>query len=295
MENYVVRAIAREVGIRGLACNVSEIAQATARRHQATSASAAVLGYGLTGAALLGSLLKVRQHVAIKIEGSRALRKLVAESDSYGHIRAYITPADIPGQPPIGPAEVAVAVGQEGLLTVVKDLGVKDLYESVVPLQTGRLDADLTYYLMKSEQVPSFVEIGVPVDTRGAVRAAGGLLLQVMPDGDVSALSQMADRLDDLPPLGEMLAAGETPEYVLDLVFGGQPYEVLETFPLEFRCSCSRERSERAIRLIGAEEVASLVEEGEAIIDCQFCHERYIFDRAELGAILDDLLRESAG
>ncbi len=295
MENYVVRAIAREAGIRGLACNVSEIAQATARRHQATSASAAVLGYGLTGAALLGSLLKVRQHVAIKIEGSQALRKLVAESDSYGHIRAYISPADIPGQPPIGPAEVAVAVGQEGLLTVVKDLGVKDLYESVVPLQTGRLDADLTYYLMKSEQVPSFVEIGVPVDNSGAVRAAGGLLLQVMPDGDVSVLSQMADRLDDLPPLGEMLAAGETPEYVLDLVFGGQPYEVLETFPLEFRCSCSRERSERAIRLIGAEEVASLVEDGEAIIDCQFCHERYVFDRAELSAILDDLLRESTG
>ena len=295
MENYVVRAIAREAGIRGLACNVSEIAQATARRHQATSAAAAVLGYGLTGAALLGSLLKVRQHVAIKIEGSQALRKLVAESDSYGHIRAYISPADIPGQPPIGPAEVAVAVGQEGLLTVVKDLGVKDLYESVVPLQTGRLDADLTYYLMKSEQVPSFVEIGVPVDNSGAVRAAGGLLLQVMPDGDVSVLSQMADRLDDLPPLGEMLAAGETPEYVLDLVFGGQPYEVLETFPLEFRCSCSRERSERAIRLIGAEEVASLVEDGEAIIDCQFCHERYVFDRAELSAILDDLLRESTG
>ena len=295
MGNYVVRAIAREAGIRGLACNVSEIAQATARRHQATSASAAALGYGLTGAALLGSLLKVRQHVAIKIEGSRALRKLVAESDSYGHIRAYISPADIPGQPPIGPAEVAVAVGQEGLLTVVKDLGVKDLYESVVPLQTGRLDADLTYYLMKSEQVPSFVEIGVPVDNSGAVRAAGGLLLQVMPDGDVSVLSQMADRLDDLPPLGEMLAAGETPEYVLDLVFGGQPYEVLETFPLEFRCSCSRERSERAIRLIGAEEVASLMEDGEAIIDCQFCHERYVFDRAELSAILDDLLRESTG
>ncbi len=295
MQNYVVRAIAREVGIRGLACNVSEIAQATARRHQATSAAAAVLGYGLTGAALLGSLLKVRQHIAIKVEGSGTLRKLVAESDSYGHIRAYITPTEIPGQPPIGPAEVAVAVGQGGLLTVVKDLGVKDLYESVVPVQTGRLDTDLTYYLMKSEQVPSFVEIGVPVDNSGAVRAAGGLLLQVMPDGDVSVLSQMADRLDDLPPLGEMLAAGETPEYVLDLVFGGQPYEVLETFPLEFRCSCSRERSERAIRLIGTEEVAALVEDGEAIIDCQFCHERYIFDRAELSAILDDLLRESAG
>ena len=293
MNNYIVRAIARKAGIRGLACNVSEIVQVTARRHQATSTSAAVLGYGLTGAALLGSLLKVRQHIAIKIEGSSLLRKLVAESDSYGHIRAYITPTDIPGQLAVGPTEVAAAVGQEGLLTVVKDLGVKDLYESVVPIQTGRLDADLTYYLMKSEQVPSFVEIGVPVGKAGTVHAAGGLLLQTMPDGDVSVLSQMAERLDDLPPLGEMLAAGETPEHVLELVFGGETYEVLETIPLQFRCSCSRERSERAIRLIGAEEVAALVEDGEAIIDCQFCHERYIFDRAELSAILDELQHES--
>ncbi len=293
MDNYIVRVIAREVGIRGLACSLGDIAQATARRHQATSAAAAVLGYGLTGAALLGSLLKVRQNIAIKVEGNGPLRKLVAESDSYGHIRAYITPAEIPGQPPIGPAEAAMAIGQLGLLTVVKDLGVKDLYESVVPLQTGRLDTDLTYYLMKSEQVPSFVEIGVPVDATGAVKAAGGLLMQVLPDGDLGVLSQMADRLDDLPPLGELLAAGETPEQVLDTVFGGQPYEVLETVPLEFRCSCSRERSERAIRLIGADEVASLVDDGEAIIDCQFCHERYIFDRAELSAILDDLRRIS--
>ena len=293
MDNYIVRVIAREVGIRGLACSLGDITQATARRHQATSAAAAVLGYGLTGAALLGSLLKARQHIAIKVEGNGPLRKLVAESDSYGHIRAYITPTEILGQPPIGPAEAAMAIGRLGLLTVVKDLGVKDLYESVVPLQSGRLDTDLTYYLMKSEQVPSFVEIGVPVDATGAVRAAGGLLMQVLPDGDVGVLSQMADRLDDLPPLGELLAAGETPEQVLDTVFGGQPYEVLETVPLEFRCSCSRERSERAIRLIGAEEVASLVEDGEAIIDCQFCHERYTFDRAELSAILDDLRHTS--
>lgn len=295
MDNYVVRVIARKVGIRGLACNVSEIVQSTARRHQASAASAAVLGYGLTGAALLGSLLKVRQQIAIKIEGGHSLSKLVAESDSYGHIRAYMTPTDIPGPPPIGPAEVAAAIGQEGLLTVVKDLGVKDLYKSIVPLQTGRLDADLTYYLMKSEQVPSFIEIGVPVNQSSLVRAAGGLLLQTMPDGDVSVLSDLADRLDDLPPLGEMLAAGETPEHVLDLIFGGQTYEVLETFPLKFRCSCSRERSERAIRLIGAEEVATLVAEGEAIIDCQFCHERYIFGRTELISILEDLQRESAG
>ena len=295
MDNYIVRVLAREVGIRGLACSRRHVREATARRHQATSAAAAVLGYGLTGAALLGSLLKVQQQIAIKVEGNGPLRKLVAESDSYGRIRAYIAEPQVQGQPPIGPAEVAMAVGQEGMLTVVKDLGVQAiLYKSIVPLQTGRLDTDLTYYLIKSEQVPSLVEIGAPVDETGAVSAAGGVLVQLLPDGDLHALAQMAERLDDLPPLGELLAAGETPESVLAAMFGAQPYDVLETLPLTFRCSCSRERSVRAIKLIGKEEVASLLAEGEAIIDCQFCHERYVFDRAALSAILAEMERESA-
>lgn len=292
MENYMVRALAKACGVRGLACLTTGVVQEAARRHHASPAGKTVLGYGLTGAALLGAMLKVQQQVAIKVEGSRALRKLVAESDSYGHLRGYFILREDAGQL-ADPSDIAAIVGQQGRLTVVKDLQLKELYESVVPLQTGRLDADLTYYLMMSEQIPSFVEIGVELDAQGNVRAAGGVLLQLLPDGDLTALARMAEQLDDLPPIGALLAGGETPQAILATLFGNEPYEVLEIGALDFRCTCSRERSRHALTLIGREELAALLAEGEAIIDCHFCHERYRFDRDELAAILAELTTDN--
>lgn len=288
MENFMVRALAKFCGVRGLACLTTGVVTEAARRQHAAPAGKTVLGYGLTGAALLGAMLKVRQQVAIKIEGDGALRKLVAESDSYGHLRGYFT---LRAESAFAaPDDIAAIVGQQGRLTVVKDLQLKDLYESVVPLQTGRLDADLTYYLMMSEQVPSFVEIGVQLDAQGDVRAAGGVLLQLLPDGDLTALARMAERLDDLPPIGALLADGETPQAILATLFDDEAHEVLETGALDFRCACSRARSRHALTLIGREEVAVLLEEGEAVIDCHFCHECYVFDRNELAAILAEMV-----
>ncbi len=262
MENYLVRVLAKEQGIRGFACLTTSVAEEAARRHSASPAGKAVLGYGLTGAALLGALLKVQQHVALKVQGDGPIGKMVVESDAYGHLRGYIAQPELAVAPPIGASDVATAIGQQGRLTVVKDLRVKDLYESVVPLQTGRLDADLTYYLIKSEQVPSFVEIDAPVDARGELRAAGGILLQLLPGGDLALLANLAERLDDLPPFGEVLAGGETPQTILAAVFGEHEYDVLEVQPLDFRCTCSRARSRQALTLIGRDEIEMLRDEG---------------------------------
>ncbi len=289
MDNYLVRVFAKEQGIRGFACLTTGVVNEAALRHKASPAGRAVLGYGLTGAALLGALLKVQQHVALKVQGDGPLGKMVFESDSYGHLRGYIAQPELAAAPPIGAGDVASMIGQQGTLTIVKDLRVKDLYKSVVPLQTGRLDADLTYYLMMSEQVPSFVEIDAPVDVRGVLRAAGGILLQLLPGGDLALLAQLAERLDDLPPIGEVLAGGESPQDILSSVFGEHEYEVLEVQPLDFRCTCSRARSRQALALAGRAEVAVLLTEGEAVIDCHFCQERYVFDRSELAAILAEL------
>lgn len=294
MENYIVRIWSPETGVRGLACVTTGIVAEAARRHQVLGAGVAALGYGITAAALLGALLKVQQHVALKVEGNGPLRRMVVESDSNGHLRGYITAADPAALLAADPNDVATVIGQDGRLTVVKDLRVKELYKSVVPLQTGRLDADLTYYLMMSEQVPSFVEIGAPIGAQGRLRAAGGVLLQLLPDGDLRALAQMAERLDDLPPVGELLANGETPRDLLTTLFRDQEYELLETQPLAFRCTCSRQRSRQALKLLGRDEVAVLLAEGEAIIDCHFCHERYRFAHDELRAIIDEIAAERA-
>jgi len=289
VENYLVRALTKKSGIRGLACLTTGVVLKVAQRHNASPAATAALGYGLTGVALLGALLKVQQRVGLKIEGDGPLGKMIVESDSYGHLRGYIEHPDVAMAPPIDADKVAELIGQQGQLTVIKDLQLKDLYESVVPLQTGRLDVDLTYYLIMSEQVPSVVEISAPVDADGVLRVAGGLLLQLMPGGDLEKLRQMAERLDDLPSLDALLSNGETPQSILATLFSAHDdYDVLEVRALQFRCECSRERSRQALKVLSAQELEELLAEGEAVIECHFCRERYRFDRSEIQALLDE-------
>jgi molecular chaperone Hsp33 len=285
VSDYMLRIISKQAGVRGLACVTTELVTEAARRHQTVPVATAVLGYGLTAGALLGGLLKVQQRVALRVSGSGPIKKLAVESDSYGRVRGYVTPVDVWSPLPIGREEVRAAVGDRGLLSVVKDLRVKDLYEGVVPLQSGLLDVDLTYSLMMSEQTPSVVEIGVELDRVGQITIAGGLLLQTLPGQDVSILRLLVERLDDLPPLGEVLAGGETLQQVIAALFADTEYEILETYPLEFRCSCSRERSKMALNLLDRSDWQALRSEGEAVVECHFCHERYVFDGAELESL----------
>lgn len=292
MNDYLVRVIAKEAGVRGLACLCTGVVQEAARRHGTTPLCTAALGYGVTGAALLGALLKVQQRVGLRVIGDGRISKLVAESDSYGHLRAYIWPPDVWSPLPIGTEEVQAAIGDQGFLSVVKDLGLKDLAEGVVPLQSGLLDVDLTYYLMMSEQAPSLVEIGVKLNQQGVLQVAGGVLLQTLPDHAANILSDFADRLDDLPPLGEVLGDGQRPEDILATLFAGRAYETLETRALDFRCNCSRERSKMALRLINSEDLEVLRTEGEAVVDCHFCHERYVFSLEELTMIQGEAARD---
>lgn len=289
MTDYIVRAIAKEAGILALACISTETVANGARRHRTTPIATAALGYGLTGAALLGALLKVQQRVAVKFDGSGPLVKLVAESDSYGHVRGYVAETGLPWPLPIEAADVAEALGDAGLLRVVKDVGLPELAESVVPIQTGNLDSDLVYYLTMSEQVPSLVEIGVKLDPAGGLLVAGGLLLQLMPGQGVIELAKLADRMDDLPPVEEMLVAGQTPEQILAEIFGEISYEILEQRTLVFRCGCSAEKSQQALRLLRPAELAELIKEGEAVIECHFCHERFTYGIDVLEEILQQV------
>lgn len=289
MDDYLVRVIAREAGVRGFACFTTAMGREGARRHDASPLSAAALSYGLTGAALLGALLKVQQRVAIKVQGNGPLGQMVTESDSYGHVRGYVSVSDLPSPINIGPEQVAFAIGDQGLLTVAKDLRLKDVYRGVVELQNGHMDKELMHYLQRSEQVPSWVEIGARVNSVGELRVAGGLLLQPLPGSDPGALDDLIQRSDDLPPLADLLADGQTPEDILRMVFGSMDYEVLEKRALSFRCSCSWERSKKALMLLGRAEVESLLAEGEAVVECHFCHERYYYGVEALETILDEM------
>ena len=287
MTDYIVRMLAKDAGVRGFGCLTTDLVREGARRHQTSPVATVALGQALTAAALLGGLLKARQRVALKLEGNGPLAKIITEAASNGDVRGYVAVADVEQSPRFGAYHLASALGNEGFLTVVKDLRLRDLHQGIVPLQTGNIETDLTYYLNQSEQVPSLVTVGVALDEEGGVAAAGGILIQAIPPYNPNIVDVLSERVAEIPPLEELLAVGQTPETVLNLIFDNIPFKLLGQQPLAFQCSCSRERSLQALVSLGREDVASILEkEGEAVVDCHFCHERYVFGRDELEALL---------
>lgn len=287
MSDYLVRAIAKEPGVRALVCVTTDLAREAAERHGTSPTVTAALGRALTAGVLAGALLKVQQRVALKFEGNGPVHKIVVEADSYGRVRGYAAEPEVDRPFVNGQPDLVGILGQAGLLTVVKDVRLKDLVEGVVPLATSDIAGDMTYYLEQSEQIPSVVEIGALVTEEGEVEMVGGLLLQPMPPYDANAMAVLADRIQELPPIEDLLRSGKKPEDILALLFKDTNYVQLERRELMFRCDCSRERSEQALFTMGREELEYLLEtEGQAVIDCHFCHERYLFDAEDLQAVL---------
>jgi len=287
MTDYLIRVIAKEAGMRGLACVTTDLSREAAERHNAATTAAVALARGLTGGALMGALLKVGQRVAIKMEGSGPLEKLLVESDAYGRVRGYVGNPYLNLPTVNGQHNVGGAVGDIGKLTVVRDLKLAEPVESTVPLQTGSVDADLTFFLNQSEQVLSAVEIGALTDETGQISAAAGFLIQALPPYEEKTIRDMIARVQDLPHIEKLLEDGERPEDLLALIFTGVSYEVLEKRDLRYECTCSPERSEKALINLGKEGLQNLLEtEGEAVVNCQFCGKTYVFDADDLEMIL---------
>jgi molecular chaperone Hsp33 len=289
VKDYLVRALAKEAGIRAFACVTTDLVNEARERHGTSPTATVALGRALTGGALLGALLRVGHRVAIKFEGSGPLEKIVVEADSHGRVRGYTARPEIDLPRLQEDYDVVSAIGHAGLLTVVKDVQLKELVEGVVHLETSDIDGDLTSYLEQSEQIPSAVQLGVILAEDGQVAVAGGLLFQSIPPQGVEAIAQIKERLQELPPVEALLETEQTPEEVLALIMGDTPYETLEQRPLRFECNCSRERTRRALLTLGREELEALLEsEGEAVVECQFCHEHYVFAREELEQLIEE-------
>ncbi|MBE2221413.1 MAG: Hsp33 family molecular chaperone HslO [Anaerolineae bacterium] len=287
MEDYLTRIIAKKTGVRGLACVTTNLANEAADRHDTAPTATVVLERALTSGVLAGALLKVGQRIALKFEGHGPIGKAIAEADAYGRVRGYLVnpAADLPLVE--GKADIVEALGVLGSLSVVKDVKLKKMPEGVVPLISSTFDGDLTYYLNQSEQTPSIVVIGEKLGENGRLQVSGGVLIQAMPPNDVSIIRDFIEKMQELPPLEAMLAEGKSPEEILALLFADVEYDELEKRPLRFECNCSRERSEQALLNLGRAELEELLNtEGQAEVNCHFCHERYVFDEEDLRLIL---------
>lgn len=282
MKDVLVRLISKEAGLRGLACITTDIVKEGARRHKTAPTSTVALGEALTSAALFGSaLLKIKQRVAVKFDGDGILGRMIVESDNYGRVRGYVAngAADLPL---ISNRYDTAGIIGKGSLIVVKDIGMRDLIDSHVPLVDGGIGAIITHYLNQSEQLPSTLEVGVKLSDDHLVAAAGGVLVQAMPGHDSAIIADFQNRLQELPPIADLLHNGLSAEQLLHDIFHDVDHEILEHRDLAFVCSCSYERSEQAIIALGIPDVDELIEEGQAVVDCHFCNERFVFNTADL-------------
>ncbi len=290
MRDHYLRILSKSGAVRGLACLSTHMVNEACHRHGTSPTASAALGRALTGSTLMGALLKRGQRVALKFEGNGPAGKIVAEAAAEGRVRGYV------GNPAVhvplknDKLDVAGALGNAGLLTVTKDLRLKEPYTSTVHLRTGEIGEDLAYYFTESEQIPSAVGLGVYVEPSGDVSAAGGFLIQAIPPGDDEEVAAVIERIRYLPSLTELIREGEDPEQILARIFADVPYETLEHNPVAYYCPCSRERIERGLLSLGAGELQSIIaEQGNAEAVCEFCHRAYQFDREDLEGLLREI------
>jgi molecular chaperone Hsp33 len=290
MKNYVVRVISEQANVIGLACVTTGLVNESCSLHGTYPTACAALGRALTGGALMASLLKMGQRLALKFEGNGPLKKIIVEADYEGNIRGFVAVPEVDLPPRNGKFDVAGAVGTEGVLTVIKDTGRKELYNGVVKLRTGEIAEDIAYYFAESEQIPTAVALGVYMEPSLEISAAGGFLVQSLPPSDENMIDRLIDNIRRLPSYTQMLRAGQAPELILESIFSGIPYVTLERHELCYLCTCSRERIEKVLVSLGREELADMIEkQGSAKVTCEFCRKSYQVGRHELEALLDSL------
>ena len=287
MKDYMHLAMASKEGVRGYAAATTELVENARLRQNLGPTATVALGRALTAAVLMSGLLKVGQRVALKWEGNGPLRKIVVEADAKGRVRGYVGEPDIDLPFKGDEADVPAAIGAAGLLTVVRDLLLPELATGVVHLVDSNITDDLAYFLEQSDQVPSAVEIGVTLNDDGSVAEAGGILIQPLPPYEPDIVDRLKERLQEMPPIVSLLAAGQKPETILDEVFAGINHTLLSKYPVRFECNCTREQTKAMLASLGREDIEHILEtEGQAAVNCQFCQEEYVFGREDLEEIL---------
>lgn len=283
MADQLIRVLHNDGQLRAMAASTTRLAEELRQRHGTDPTATVALGRLVSGTALLGSLLKDHQRIGLMIEANGPLRKLHAETDATGHLRATIK-NPLSGLPPTSDNfPVAEAVGKAGFLHVVKDLGLKEPYRSMVQLYSSEIAEDIAYYLTSSEQVPSSVALGVSLAPDGSVAAAGGLLVQAMPGCAETTLIELETKLRSLPPVSRLLKQGELPLQILNRLLGAGNYQVKAEIPLSFRCRCSLRQIVAMLKGLGEDDRQALATRQEVTeVTCEYCRQVYRFKPEEL-------------
>lgn len=285
----LIRSLTRDGTVMAMFLDAKDIVAEAERIHQTSAVVTAALGRLLTAASMMGQMLKgADESVTVKLSGGGPAGTILAVADSHGNVRGYAPNpvVEIPLKPN-GKLDVSGAVGTDGQLTVIRDEGNGEPYSGCIPLVSGEIAEDITRYYAVSEQTPTVCALGVLVDTDLSVKAAGGLLLQLLPHCPDEVIDRIESNVSRLEPVTTMLERGLTPEDILDRALAGMEFDVLDTAEPVYRCTCSRQRVERALLSMGEKALQELPDEqGQTEVTCRFCDKVYRFSREELERLL---------
>ena len=294
MNDYMIRATAADGQIRAFAATTKELVETATNAHNTSPIATAALGRLMTAAAMMGSDLKGEgELLTLRIEGDGPIGGLLVTADGKGDVKGYAFNPDVMLPPNAqGKLDVGGSLGL-GVLSVIKDIGLKEPYVGQTQLITGEIAEDLTYYFATSEQVPSSVALGVLMNKDNTVRQAGGFIIQLLPGASDEIIDRLEAKLSGISSITSLLDAGKTPEEILTDILGEFGLEILKKMPVQFHCDCERSRVEKAIISIGRKEIQDMIDEGKEIeVNCQFCNKHYKFSVDELGEMLKKATRE---
>ena len=288
MGDYIVRATAADNQIRAFAATTKELVEKARAAHDTSPVATAALGRLLTGGVMRGVMMKGEKDLlTLQVKGDGPIGGITVTADSQGHVKGYVENPDVllPANA-LGKLDVGGAVGN-GMLRVIKDMGLKEPYVGQVALETGELGDDLTYYFATSEQVPSSVGLGVLMEKDNTVKQAGGFIIQLMPFTDEKVIEALEKKISEVQSVTSMLNLGMTPEDILNELLGEFHPEISEKIPAEFHCDCSKKRVEKVLISLGKKELTSIINDGKPVeLKCHFCNSGYTFTTEELKDIL---------
>lgn len=288
MSDYIIRGTAAGDQVRFFAATTKEMVETARQIHNTSPVATAALGRLLTAGAMMGSMSKSETDLTtLQIKCSGPIEGLIVTADGNANVKGYVTNPDVilPANSK-GKLDVAKALDL-GVLSVIKDIGLKEPYVGQTHLVSGEIAEDLTYYFATSEQVPSSVALGVLMEKNNTVKQAGGFILQPMPFAEDSLISALEERLKNFSSVTSLLETGMTPENMMEQLFQGYDLRIMDTISTAYRCDCSKERVYRAVMSIGRKDIEEMIADHKPIeVNCHFCRKSYCFDVEELRSML---------
>ena len=285
----LVRATAKEGQVRIIAAITTNLVNEGVSMQKCAPTAAAALGRMLTAGVLMGTMLKSKgDSITIQINGGGEAKGVLVTSHADSTVKGYIANPniDLPANSK-GKLDVSGAIGVDGYLRVIRDLGLKEPYVGQVPISTGEIGDDLAYYFTVSEQTPSAVGLGVLVDTDMSIKASGGFIIQMMPGSDEFLADIITYRLEEIPSITELIEKGMNIEDILKFIFEDMQLKIHEEIVPRYKCDCCRERVERALISIGKKDLEELYNDGKTEeIKCHFCNKNYEFNHEDIGQLL---------